>query len=55
MRIQHALDSDVAMVFDECTPYLIGDRPATRAEAADSMRLSLRWARRSRAESYNFV
>jgi len=50
MRIQHALDSDVAMVFDECTPYLIGDRPATRAEAADSMRLSLRWARRSRAE-----
>jgi len=50
MRIQHALDADIAMVFDECTPYLIGDRPATRAEAADSMRLSLRWARRSRAE-----
>jgi len=48
MRIQGVLDSDVAMVFDECTPYAIGDRPATRDEAAASMRLSLRWARRSR-------
>jgi queuine tRNA-ribosyltransferase len=36
------------MVFDECTPYAIGDRPATVDEAAASMRLSLRWARRSR-------
>ena len=50
MRIQHVLDSDIAMVFDECTPYAIDDRPATEAEAAQSMRLSLRWARRSRAE-----
>ena len=54
MRIQHALDADVAMVFDECTPYRIGSgpeaRPATMAEAAASMRLSLRWARRSRDE-----
>jgi queuine tRNA-ribosyltransferase len=48
MRIQTVLDSDVAMVFDECTPYAIGDRPATVDEAATSMRLSLRWARRSR-------
>jgi queuine tRNA-ribosyltransferase len=48
MRIQTVLDSDVAMVFDECTPYAIGDRPATADEAATSMRLSLRWARRSR-------
>jgi queuine tRNA-ribosyltransferase len=48
MRIQHVLDSDVAMVFDECTPYAIGDRPATLDEAAASMRLSLRWAGRSR-------
>jgi len=47
MRIQHALDSDVAMVFDECTPYEIGGRPATIDEAAASMRLSLRWAQRS--------
>jgi queuine tRNA-ribosyltransferase len=44
MRIQTALDSDIAMVFDECTPY-----PATRDEAAASMRLSMRWAGRSRA------
>ncbi|HEY5310405.1 MAG TPA: tRNA guanosine(34) transglycosylase Tgt, partial [Casimicrobiaceae bacterium] len=45
MQIQRTLDSDVVMVFDECTPY-----PATRDEAADSMELSLRWARRSRDE-----
>jgi queuine tRNA-ribosyltransferase len=44
MRIQRALDSDIAMVFDECTAY-----PSTRDEAADSMRLSLRWAKRSKA------
>jgi queuine tRNA-ribosyltransferase len=52
MRIQRVLNSDVAMIFDECTPYQVGDgpaaRPATEREAADSMRLSLRWARRSR-------
>jgi queuine tRNA-ribosyltransferase len=45
MRIQRALDSDIAMVFDECTPY-----PATERAAAQSMRLSLRWAERSRQE-----
>ena len=45
MQIQRALDADIVMVFDECTPY-----PATRDEAATSMELSLRWARRSRAE-----
>jgi queuine tRNA-ribosyltransferase len=44
MRIQMTLDSDIAMVFDECTPY-----PATEDEAAASMRLSMRWAERSRA------
>jgi queuine tRNA-ribosyltransferase len=43
MRIQRVLDSDIAMVFDECTGY-----PATRDEAAQSMRLSLRWAERSK-------
>jgi queuine tRNA-ribosyltransferase len=48
MRIQDVLNSDIAMVFDECTPYAIGDRPATMDEAAASMRLSLRWAGRSR-------
>jgi queuine tRNA-ribosyltransferase len=45
MQIQQALNSDVVMIFDECTPY-----PASRDEAAQSMRLSLRWARRSRDE-----
>ncbi|MCR4299344.1 MAG: tRNA guanosine(34) transglycosylase Tgt, partial [Gallionella sp.] len=43
MRIQRVLNSDIAMIFDECTPY-----PAAEREAADSMRLSLRWAARSR-------
>ncbi|MDR2837192.1 MAG: tRNA guanosine(34) transglycosylase Tgt [Azonexus sp.] len=45
MQIQAVLNSDIVMIFDECTPY-----PATPEEAAQSMRLSLRWARRSRAE-----
>ena len=45
IRIQHVLNSDVVMIFDECTPY-----PADHRQAAESMRLSLRWARRSRDE-----
>ncbi|CAM5196180.1 tRNA guanosine(34) transglycosylase Tgt [Oligella ureolytica] len=48
MRIQTALNSDIAMVLDECTPYEIDGRPATHEEAAKSMRLSLRWAKRSK-------
>ena len=44
MEVQHALNSDVTMIFDECTPY-----PASHAEAARSMQLSLRWSSRSRA------
>jgi queuine tRNA-ribosyltransferase len=48
MRIQHVLDSDIAMIFDECTPYLIDDVPATAEQARTSMELSLRWAERSR-------
>jgi len=43
MRIQRVLNSDIVMVFDECTPH-----PATESEAAESMRLSLRWAARSK-------
>jgi queuine tRNA-ribosyltransferase len=43
MRIQRTLNSDIVMVFDECTPY-----PADERAAADSMRMSLRWAQRSR-------
>ena len=45
MQIQHTLNSDIVMIFDECTPY-----PADQQQAADSMRLSLRWAQRSRDE-----
>jgi queuine tRNA-ribosyltransferase len=48
MRIQTALNSDVVMVFDECTPYEIKGRPATQEEAAISMHMSLRWAKRSK-------
>jgi queuine tRNA-ribosyltransferase len=44
MQVQRALDSDIVMAFDECTPY-----PASRDEAARSMELSMRWAARSRA------
>jgi queuine tRNA-ribosyltransferase len=43
MRIQQVLNSDIAMAFDECLAY-----PATEKAAADSMRLSMRWAERSR-------
>src|SRR5690348_6761572 len=42
MRIQRVLDSDIAMIFDECTPYPVEER-----EARASMELSLRWAERS--------
>ncbi len=48
MQIQHALDADIAMIFDECTPWETAGRPTSIDEAARSMRLSLRWARRSR-------
>ncbi|MDP2197829.1 MAG: tRNA guanosine(34) transglycosylase Tgt, partial [Sulfurimicrobium sp.] len=43
MRIQKVLNSDIVMIFDECTPY-----PADFHTAAESMRLSLRWAERSK-------
>jgi queuine tRNA-ribosyltransferase len=43
MEVQHDLNADVTMIFDECTPY-----PATESEARDSMTLSLQWAARSR-------
>ncbi len=44
IEIQHLLDADITMAFDECTPY-----PATEEVAAASMRLSMRWADRCRA------
>jgi queuine tRNA-ribosyltransferase len=43
MEIQHLLDATITMVLDECTKF-----PATHEEAAVSMRLSTRWAKRSR-------
>ena len=43
ISVQHALGSDIVMIFDECTPY-----PATETEAKVSMDLSLRWAARSK-------
>jgi queuine tRNA-ribosyltransferase len=44
IEMQDALGADIVMVFDECTPY-----PADHATAHESMQLSLRWAKRSRA------
>ena len=43
MRIQRILNSDIVMIFDECTPY-----PADETATRDSMELSLRWAERSK-------
>src|ERR1700736_1093457 len=47
MRIQRTLGSDIAMSFDECTPY-----PATEEEARTSMELSMRWAVRGFRKYY---
>jgi queuine tRNA-ribosyltransferase len=43
MEVQRSLNSDVVMIFDECTPY-----PATYQASKESMELSLRWAQRSK-------
>jgi queuine tRNA-ribosyltransferase len=47
MRIQRVLNSDIAMVFDECTAY-----PADFEQARESMELSMRWAERSKQAFY---
>jgi queuine tRNA-ribosyltransferase len=47
MEVQRLLGSDVAMAFDDCTAW-----PATHAATADSMRRSMRWARRCRDHYY---
>lgn len=44
INAQQALNSDIAMIFDDCTSY-----PATEEQTRVSMELSLRWAQRSRA------
>lgn len=50
IEIQKQLGADIAMVFDECTPF-----PASEKEARESMELSMRWAVRSRKafDDYN--
>ncbi len=50
MQVQHVLNSDIAMQFDECTPYQTEGQLTTQDQARDSMQLSLRWARRCRDE-----
>jgi queuine tRNA-ribosyltransferase len=44
IEVQHLLDADISMAFDECTPF-----PASEEIAAASMQLSMRWAARCRA------
>ena len=48
MQIQTALNADIVMIFDECTPYEIEGRLIRQDEAAASMKRSLRWAKRSK-------
>ena len=43
-EVQARLGADVAMAFDECTPF-----PVTKEEALRSMELTTRWGRRARA------
>ena len=43
IHVQRVLNSDIAMIFDDCTPY-----PATHEEAKCSMERSVSWARRSK-------
>ncbi|MCP5246029.1 MAG: tRNA guanosine(34) transglycosylase Tgt [Burkholderiales bacterium] len=43
MHIQRILNSDIVMIFDECTPF-----PADESTTKASMELSLRWAERSK-------
>ena len=49
MEVQALLGADIAMAFDECTPY-----PASHEEAKESMELSMRWAGRSRTAFNGF-
>jgi queuine tRNA-ribosyltransferase len=50
MQIQTILNSDIVMQLDECTPYETNGKLTTEAEAAKSMEMSLRWAKRSQDE-----
>ena len=50
MQIQTVLNSDIAMQFDECTPYETKGTLTSEADARASMELSLRWAARCKTE-----
>jgi queuine tRNA-ribosyltransferase len=50
MQVQRALDSDIVMQLDECTPYEVGGHLTTERQARASMEMSLRWAQRCRVE-----
>ncbi len=50
MQVQTALNSDIVMQFDECTPYESKGALTTEREARESMELSLRWAARCQTE-----
>ncbi len=54
VQIQTVLNSDIVMQFDECTPYWQGVKGSghitSEKEARVSMELSMRWAKRSKAE-----
>lgn len=50
MEIQKILNSDIVMIFDECTPY-----PATHEEAQKSLQLSLRWAKRCKTHHHEVL
>ena len=47
MEIQAVLNSDIAMQFDECTPYETHGQATTEKAARQSLELSLRWGARS--------
>ena len=47
MEIQATLNSDIAMQFDECTPYEFQGKPTTEETVRQSLELSLRWGERS--------
>jgi queuine tRNA-ribosyltransferase len=50
MQIQHVLNSDIVMQFDECTPYETQGERTTERAAQLSMEMSLRWGQRCQTE-----
>ena len=48
MDIQHTLNSDIVMIFDECTPY-----HATEEAAQKTLHLSGRWAKRGKTRNHD--